>query len=255
MGALTFHIVSRKNEQLVMSPSELLELYLYGVPLDVKDGRNISSESLKLYISAAQQEIEKYLTIKLQKQIIAESKDFFLTDFKNWSQVRATYPVNKCHKMDGYINDVQQIEYPVEWLSTHITNNGIYRRSIHLIPSGSSAQSNAIVYSGITPHLGFYGNQMIPNYWRLKYCTGFDIIPAELLNFIGKLASINVFRILGDVVLNAGVSSQSIGIDGLSQSVSASGAFKNRIDGYLQDLKDGLQRVRIMYKSIEIMTM
>jgi len=59
---------------------------------------------------------------------------------------------------------------------------------------------------------------------------------------IGKLAAINIFHQLGDIILGAGIASQSLGIDGLSQSISTTSSATNagygaRITGYLADLK------------------
>jgi len=126
-----------------------------------------------------------------------------------------------------------------------------------LVPGNSSARTNAIVYSGKTPHLGYLGRTQIPNYWRITYCTGFNKIPNDLKNFIGKLAAINIFHILGDLILGAGIASQSIGIDGLSQSISTTSSATNagygaRIIGYSDDLKRQKTTLEAYYRGFNM---
>jgi len=65
MSKLKFTISSRKNEGLIMSPSELLEQYFFGVRIQNRDGTEINQEVIKTYILSAQEEIEKYLNLKL----------------------------------------------------------------------------------------------------------------------------------------------------------------------------------------------
>lgn len=260
MGAISLEMPFGKNEGLIMSPSELKELYFFGVSVTTQDGREMPDETIATYIRSAQREIETYLNIKLQKQIIEENKDFVREDFKNWNFIRCTYYVNKPFLVQGNLNGVKQIEYPVEWLSSKETNQeDQYFRQIYLVPNAGTADITA-VYSGITPHVGFLGTKFIPNYWKVRYCTGFSKTPEDLLNFAGKLAAINVFHIMGDLILGAGIASQSIGIDGLSQSISTTSSATNagygsRITGYLADLKIAWPRLKSYYSGLEMMSM
>jgi len=230
------------QSKLVMSPTEMIETYFYGIDI-CKDGQVISEEMMEMFIESATEEVEKSLGIKIIPQVIEEDQDFWFNDWSHWGYTKMTYPVRVAHKLEGFINDVQQIEYPPEWLSARKTSDGeLYYRNLYLVPTSGKSTTNAAVYSGITPHLGFLGNSQIPNYWRGWYTTGFERVPKELLNFIGKLASINLFHILGDLILGAGIASQSIGIDGLSQSISSTSSATNagygsRIVGYIADMK------------------
>lgn len=261
MPLINYSLVYGKNLDLVISPSELLELYFFGINIDRQQGVDFSNETLRFYIAAAQQEVEKYLTIKLKKQIIEEKKDFYRSDFSNWSYLRVTYPVVKAHKLKGFISDTQQIDYPDEWLSVRTTNDGeLYHRNIYLVPGSDAARTNSIVYSGISPHLGYFGIGQIPNYWKATYCTGFDKVPAELIDIIGKLAAINMFNVLGDIVLGSGIAAQSISIDNLSQNIQTTqsaenSAYSARIRMYLGELKKKLPQLKSYYYGIPFGTM
>ena len=253
MPSLTLKCTYRQNE-LVMSPTELLETYFYGIKITDNDGKAMSDSMLRFYIQSATEEVEKALDLKILPQVIKEDQDFWLQDWKAWGYIRFTYPVKKAFKLDGFINDVIQITYPTEWLSARATTDGnLYYRNMYLVPTNGAATTNSVVFSGITPHLGFFGNKQIPNYWKGTYCTGFDKTPKDLQNYIGKLAAINVFHILGDIIIGAGIASQSIGIDGLSQSISTTSSATNagygaRITGYLADMKRQWPAIKAFYK-------
>lgn len=250
-----FKIVYRKDDSLIISAEELTATYFFGIGIKDQLGNVMPNNTINNYIKSAQLELEHFLDIKLNKQIVREKFDFFRDDWYHWGFIPTTYPVNKAFSLDGFVNTIRQIQYPDQWLSVRTSNNGLYRRQIHIIPNQDSptTNSNSVVYSGITPHMGFLHNRTIPNYWEAVYCTGFDEVPMDLVNFVGKLAAINIFHILGDLILGAGIASQSIGIDGLSQSISTTSSATNagygsRITGYLADLKKMKPELKSYYK-------
>jgi hypothetical protein len=237
MGNLTFTTKFIKNDGLVMSPKELIEMYFFGIKMVDTSGNVISQQVIKNFIRSSQEEVEKWLNIKIQRQIIREKKDFYRNDWYAFGYLRTTYPVVSASKLDGYIGETKQISYPKEWLSVRTTNDGeLYHRHIYLVPSTNSPTNHMVVFTGITPHIALTFSQMVPNYWDIEYVTGFCTVPPDLYNFIGMLAAINIFYLMGDIILGKpGIASQSIGIDGLSQSNSAhSLGYGNRIKGYLQ---------------------
>lgn len=260
MSRLTFSIVFEKNKGSVLSSDELIELYLFGIPIQNRAGGTLGKSTISSYIKFAQEEVENWLGIKFWKQVIEEDRDFMMDDFKNWGYVRVSFPVLKAFQLNGFINSVRQIEYPPEWLSVRKTSDNVFYRHIYIVPQHTlQGTVNSVIYSGVTPHLGFLGQSTIPNYWSVRYCTGFKKIPSELLNFVGKLAALNVFRIAGDLILGAGISSKSLGIDGLSQSIStpiggANSAFGARIEGYLKDLAAVQDRLYNTYKGFTVLS-
>jgi len=261
MPTLTYSIKSSKNSGLPISSPELASRYFFGIPIVDKSGNLMRDEDIEFFIKAAKEEIEGYLNLKLSKQIIEESFDYYRNDYKYWGFIPVTYPVRKPFKLMGMIGEVEQIEFPSSWLSSKTTNDGIgFARDIKLIPTAGSTNNQSTVFSGITPHVGWWGQKSIPNYWTATYCTSLDRIPEDILDAIGKLASINVFHQLGDIILGAGIASQSIGIDGLSQSISTTSSATNagygaRITGYLADLKKMLPMLKNKYDQFEIMSM
>lgn len=258
----TFSIKYGVNEGLTFSPSELMEQYLYGIDVKSKDGTILSENVIRQKILNAQSMIENYLSVKLFRQVYTERVDFVRGDYYNWGFFKVAFPVRSPLQLYGYIGTVQQIQYPLSWASAmQSSDEKMFGRTMHIVPAGSttSNQGASVVFSGITPHLGFMGVDTIPNYWSIKYDTGFNEIPGDILDVIGKMAAIPILAMLGDIVVGTGLSSMSLSIDGLSQSMSRSGAsaFAERIRVYQQELfqYEGLKHLQDFYRGINFMVL
>lgn len=258
MPTVTYNIQSSKNDGLAISPSELESLFFLGVPIKDSNGNRMSEQDMAFNIRFAIEEIEGLLNIKLVRQVISESQSYNIGDYQQWGYIPTTYPVACPNKVVGFLGKVEQVTYPKSWLTSKKLNDGIgYHRNMYMIPTSSNSQTdqNTVVYSGIAPHMGHYGSQNIPYYWNISYVTSFDRIPEDILMAVGKLATINIFAQLGDIILGAGVASQSIGIDGLSQSINStasatSSGYGARMINYYKDLKESLPRLERKYKGI-----
>jgi hypothetical protein len=121
----------------------------------------------------------------------------------------------------------------------------------------------------------------IPNYWNIEYVTGWHNPPEELLNAVGMLTAINVLQIISDALMagtarmvqdsngrtvlqtngamfggiGLGMSSKSISLDGLSQSVSSfangqTGIWGARLKQY-QDQMNSVQPGSLMNRLID----
>lgn len=261
MPTINYVVSSSKNSGLPISASELTSRYFFGIPIIDQSGNAMQPADIEFYIRAAKEEIEGYLNLKLSKQIIEESKDYYRTDYKYWGIVPTSYPCVKPLKLTGLLGTISQVEFPEDWLSVKKTNDGIgYERGIKLVPTAGSTVNQSAVYSGISPNAGWWGQRSIPNYWNIVYCTSMLKVPEDILDIVGKLASINIFHQLGDIILGAGIASQSIGIDGLSQSISTTSSATNagygaRITGYLDDLKKNLPKLKAKYDQFEMLSM
>jgi len=265
MPTVNLKITYNKNEGLVISPSDLVNLYLTGIPLCYPNGGSISEETIKQKILAAQQELEDYLSIKLVKQVIEESQDFIREEFKQWGFIKTVFPIFEPLKLNGMINNIQQVNYPPEWLSIKRSNDKTKFRNLFLIPNteGGAAQTqHAFVFSGITPHMGFFGTNYIPNYWRVEYISGWDAdeMPHDLIDTVAKYAAIQMLAIIGDLIYGAGIGNQSISLDGISQTYSTTkgggkGAFSGRTAQYAEELANRLKLLRGEYLGLMFKTL
>lgn len=265
MPTLSLEFKYHKNEGLIISPSELQELYFYGITIQDRSGKELSLDTYKHFIGAAQKEIEKYLGIKLCKEIIRENLDFMGDEFRQFGYIQTTYPVVKPMKLTGFLGQVKQLEYPSQWLSSRRTSDGeTYYRRIFLVPAQNAEVSSSgvsVLYSGVLPNTGMMGMRYIPNYWSVEYCTGFDTIPEDIVDVVGKLASLGIFNIAGDIALGqAALANYSLSIDGLSQSIgttnsATNAAFGARIINYQKEIKDSLSKLRSFYRGVGIVSM
>lgn len=253
MPSVTYDILSGKNNGLPIGPTELSSLYFFGIPIVDPSGNIMSDDDLAFQIRQATEEMEGYLNCKLTKQVVEEVQSYNLNDYKAWGFVPASYPVICAGSLVGRLGNVDQVTWPKSWLVPRKTSDGIgFYRQVFIVPTQGTIEVESVVYSGITPHLGWFGQQTIPNYWSFRYVTSFERTPEDILSAIGMMASIKVFHQLGDIILGAGIASQSIGIDGLSQSISTTSSATNagygaRITGYIADLKQGMPRLKAKY--------
>lgn len=250
MPSISLKIRYNKNIDAILSPTELREMYLFGIPMCSNDGRKMSSASMLQFILNAQQLVEDMLSIKLNKQVIEENRDFIRQEFMSWGYIRTMYPIAYVDNLEGWINDICQITYPKEWLSIKKQESVAIYRNLYLIPNtgsrnGATMTQNSLIYNGLSPHLGWFGQTYIPNYWRPRYVTGWDKIPADLLDLVAKIASINSLAVIGDILYGIGITSFNVTLDGVSQSTplarsAQGGLFGGRIKTYIDDINNTL---------------
>ena len=249
----------KKNTGAVLSPTELKELYLYGINIKSRDGSEIPIYVWENKIKSAQQEIEKFLAIKLTRQLITETLTYHRDDYlNNLPIINTSYPVFETVRLLGLLNGVEQIRYPVEWCNEYHGPDDTQTRRISLVPSGSSVSASTnVILMGVMAQLGIRSLNLVPNYWTAQYLTGWDPnnLPADLLDVIGKLVSIQILSIYGDIVLPPGLSGSSLSIDGLSQSLNTAisgqnSAFGGRVKRYIDDIPMTLQRLKGYYLGI-----
>lgn len=247
-----------KNSDLVIGSQEIRNNYLYGItinPLFINIIKlNFSDVDIEFHIRAAQKEIENYLGVKLTERVYNETVQFDNDNWRHWGYLPTTYPVNCPLQLEGFLNTTKVATYPQEWLSVKKTSEGeLPFKQIYMVPSGNTgAITNTVVFAGLLPNLGYMNAGKIPNYWTMTYSTGFKKVPYDIIQAIGELATISILYILGANMLGfPGMQSQSVSIDGLSQSLSSSlNAFGNRIQMMYLQLQDRLVRLKGFYTGI-----
>lgn len=261
MPRLTFIAKNIKNKGIVINDKELLSLYFYGIEVVNQQGTSINPTFLEFYIKAAQEEIEKFLNIKLIKQKVSERSDYYRNEFRNTGFIRTKLPVRTPLGLKGKLGEQTIVNYPKHWLTANRVNNLPTVRQIVMIPNANinEKQLQESIYGhNLLPTLGFANWEQVGSYWELDYITGFDFedMPLDIFNLIGKLASFGLFNILGDIALGqAGLASYSLSIDSLSQSVSTTGSATNAVFGarlvtYQKEIKDTLDKLKGIYRGI-----
>ena len=260
MPILNYSILQDKNTGLPISATELEGMFFFGISIKDQSGNRMSEQDINFNIRSAMEEMEGFLNIKMVRQVIKENVQFSRNDFRHWGYVPTTYPVACPSKLVGFLGKIEQVTYPSSWLTVKKSNDGIaYHRSMYMVPSSDAVavDNNSVIYSGVAPHVNYYGSSQVPFYWDVTYVTSFDRIPEDILMIMGKWATINIFAQLGDIILGAGIASQSLGIDGLSQSISTtssatSSGYGSRIIQYKEDIKKSLPRLASKYKGMTL---
>jgi len=260
MSTVNYTLKYRKNGELIISSSEALALYFYGINLDLaSDGTVLSDEIVEFYIRAAQEEFERFFDIKLKPQLVTEKRTYHRDDYmsNNFPSVQTSFPVKEGLFIAGLLNDVEQIYYPQEWINWQESSDEMYSRMINLVPTGSTLTSDTnVIVMGIMNQIGFQSFRQVPNYWTVQYISGFDSIHYDILNIIGKSAAIGLFNVFGDIILGQpALANYSVSLDGLSQSIgttnsATNAAFGARIINYQKEIKISVERLKRIYKGI-----
>lgn len=240
LGQITLNIVFRKNTGRIISASEIKTTYFANLPLkNLATGTEVSDSQLDFWIRSEQKQLENALQVLLHRQAYVEKRNFVADNWMNWGWMPTTYMVVTPVSVQGFLNTVMQVNYPQQWLSTKSSSDDeSYHRMIELVPiSGSgSAISGSSIWVGVFPYNGgFFGGKTVPNYWSLTYITGFFKIPADVMKALALMVSIQLLLYISANVMLPGIASKSIGVDGLSQSVSSTASVNKVAFGALAD--------------------
>ena len=127
---------------------------------------------------------------------------------------------------------------------------------LHMFPTGGLSYGPYSIYG---PVLTSRGALKYPDGFQFDYETGYEtseFVPEGLRSVIAKYAAIKCLAAIGDGLL-AGFSSQSVSLDGLSESFSStqsatSAYFGARIKQYSDEIKAWLEKNRYKYAPIPI---
>lgn len=259
---LTLSIKYKKNTGLLFSPAEVITLYLYGIEINATNGTKFSDEAYTYYVREAQKTVENWFSVKIIKQLITESSSYYWDSYsQQFPIINTKYIVQRPLALIGLLKTIEQVRYPVEWLSYAKDPDQIGGRRISIVPTGSGgmAANQDNILTGIVTQLGIQRFRNIPDYWNYQYITGFDLdnLPWDLIGIIGKLATFGPLNIAGDLILGtAGVASQSLSIDGLSQSISTtasatSAGYNARLINYGKEIAETVKRIGGIYKGLQ----
>lgn len=227
-------------------PEYMRKTYLFGLELVDNDGNAFPSSLFHHHLNSAIQYLEKLLDIIIYPQTITERHDYYASDFNNWGFMhlykKPVIEVSNLAMMYGA--DRQLITIPKDWIQINKLTG-----TVSLFPTHGSAGSLIIGSNGALWGM-FSRFDSAPNLWEVQYQAGMEVIPHEILDFVYKKASISVLQIWGDLILGAGIASQSISIDGVSQSLGTTksttySAASARIESYNKEL----EQLAILLKS------
>lgn len=222
-----------------LTKDELITNYMFGIKLVDQQGNPFPDSLIISYLNSAISYAEGLFDICLTKQTVTdENHDYERGDYMNWGYIQLfKRPVQKVTKLQLMYGTRPSFEVPVDWIKIDKMAG-----KIQLFPSSGNSNALIINQSGVI----FGLNQVwsyAPQMWSIDYEAGMTAkdIPPELKELIYKQATCNIMTVWGDLILGAGIASQSISIDGLSQSIGTTqsamyGGASARVESYRQDI-------------------
>lgn len=222
-----------------LTREELVTNYMFGLELVDPKGNPFPESMIIGYLNSAISYAEGLFDICLTKQtVVDENHDYERNDYMNWGYIQLfKRPIQKVTKLQLMYGTRPSFEVPVDWIKIDKMGG-----KIQLFPSSGNSNALIINQSGVI----FGLNQRwsyAPQMWSVDYEAGMNAneMPPELKELIYKQATCNIMTVWGDLILGAGIASQSISIDGLSQSIGTTqsamyGGASARVESYRQDI-------------------
>jgi len=260
----------------VLTPDDLRYTYLFGIDT-VGSNSNADEwedEQFRFHIRAALGDWERWLTMDIRKRVYkadpestlvrssqwrtgvdyTDEDDWYPFEPRHWSQFGFMqlrhWPVLSIERCELY-NPLRVLLLNLKdcnWVSLNKQFG-----QLQMYPS--SAWTYGPFNAAIMPLR--YLNMQYPRAFRIDYTTGYldaRYVPDELRQLIGMWAAIRCLDAIGDGLL-AGFSSQSVSLDGLSESFSStqsatSAYFGARIESYMKQLKEIYPKIRYKFSPI-----
>jgi len=216
----------------LITPDKLRIRHLFGIPLvsRIKDPTTgkaavMTNDMLADYIDRAVNEAEIESSVDIMPRKNRVKLPFDRPEYEAFMYVklprRPVWSVDKVTVTPS--NGVDVLELPLDWCETA----GLPAGQLNLIPltlaitSGSTVPA---VSAGGSIFLSIFGHRpWLPFFFQVEFSSGFPdgVLPQMLNEYIGTIAAMNILSSLAATW--AQNTSTSLGIDGLSQSISTPG--------------------------------
>lgn len=250
----------------ILTVRELREHYLFGVDLTDDRGNPFPDSLLEFYIRSAVAQAEHILDLPITPKVYSdysehapqfpsEKHDFYIQEFYKYMDMQLLqFPVEQVYDIRLVLPGRQEvIDFPDDWFQ----DNTDYRAGkVRIVPGSGNI---AVVALGQTTSWlpMIYGwNKNIPNVFHVSYRAGFANVggvPDDIRDLVGMLASFGPLNVAGDLILGAGIASESIGLDAISTSVSTTQSATNagygaRLSVYREKMKTMVPDIRNYWK-------
>lgn len=248
---------ARQQVEPLITVDQLKSRFLWGVPLvsatkDPMTGRSqvMTDDMLADLIESAVSQAELELKIDIFPVQREEKQPFDINLYNSFGYFQLAH--RPCSSIDKLSvtpsNELDVYVVPNDWVEGSYLNRG----QVNIIPLTVAFVQGTYIpqqSSGGAAYLQILGNKAwIPAWWKIKYTSGFPdgMVPRIVNDYIGVQAAMEVLSMLA--LTYARTNSHSLGIDGLSQSVSTPGPqiFKVRLD----ELEERRKRIEKKIKAI-----
>lgn len=237
----------------IITVDELKTIYLFGLDLTDDQGNEYPDLIFEWSIAFACDWVEKELDLLLKPTVLTQKYDYYRSEFLQWMHIQLReFPVISVEhvKMIWPPGD-SAVTFDPDYFALEKDNG-----QLNIVPArGSALEMNLLSGGGLLATA--WGRDFIPHLFEVKYTAGFENgqVPMSVRELVGKKASFGPLNIAGDLLGGAGIASQSIGLDGLSQSFnttssSTSAGYGARLKQYSAEIKEQLPNLRRYFKGV-----
>lgn len=221
----------------------LKDRYLFGVDLRDTNGNTLKRSVIAFHIKEAISQIEHELEITISPTQYTETQDYRAEEYEAWCLLQL--------KRKPVIT-VDTLQYRLEKDNSFMTIPDSWIRlenhpgQIQIAPTSGGLSSINFGQNSFLPRLVVF-NPDWPAFFRITYTAGFEAnkVPAVISGLIGMIAAIKVLIVAGELILGAGINSESLSIDGLAQSLGSAisgtdSAYGPRLKMYGESIKHSM---------------
>ncbi len=240
----------------ILSVADLKSIYLFGVDLTNDRGEPFPDIMFKWGIRAAIAQLERELDIKIKPTHIVERYDYYRGDYLTWTIIRLRQsPVLSVASVKVmWPSNATVIDFPTDWIQLRADIG-----QINIVPTSGTFSQVLMTAGGSFLPLVASGREFVPNILEVDYTCGFAAgeCPAEIREVLGMMGAYGPLNIAGDLIAGAGIASQSVSMDGLSQSINTTSSATNsgygaRILMYEKRLKHVIPELKRYYKGLRL---
>ena len=234
----------------LITPAQLKSRFLKGIPLilKIRDPETqqffrITDDELKDYILTAMDEAENETGLFFMPTQFSEKLPYQRQDFEQFGyQQIGRKPISSIESLTVRLSDQSDIfVFPTEWIET----GNLVHGQLNIIPLAFQGVQGGtgIIGGGIDGGSGtsvffnsLWNREWVAALFNITYTTGFPngMMPRLVNQLVGNIVTMQVLSQLAAAFSHA--TSTSLGIDGLSQSVSGPGP--NRYTVRMKELQD-----------------
>jgi len=219
--------------QPILDVKRFKKLYLFGVDLTDQDGVEMSDDTLSMFLVLALDWVQMELNVPILPRDEEYFDDYDFAAYRSFAFVQLPlYPIvkNSVVEVRLHFTDSIGIDFPESWFRVYPIVG-----QIQLLPDVSTLSSVLIAQAGQLLPRAIHSDRA-PQLLRIKYKAGIadenDCVPPTINQAIGLSAAVQLLQMLGDIGPGgAGISSQSLSIDGMSQSISTAISATNNLFG------------------------
>lgn len=232
------------QKEALMDVETFKGMYLFGVDLRDGNGNELPDKIIEKFISTAISYIEVSLNCPIQPKEIEQYIDYDFGSYRKYSFIQTDiYPIRKVEEVAIAFNSpnvednidedrsLVKITFPKSWYRVY-ENAG----QIQLLPDVSTLSAVIIAQAGqLLPRAisGPFAPQLMKVVATCGIADDDDCVPPIINQAIGLYASIYLLQMIGDIGPGggAGLTSQSLSLDGMSQSVATAISATNNLYG------------------------